>query len=381
MNLLNSINMITVIIIFIFLMPVTAGILKPVSRERLQHSLLSIIKSLNFILSIILSVYLTRVVVSASALHHDIVAYLIAMFISMSVIFFVLELLMIPVCRHLIVPSADKLSSALDEMNSGAKRVFSGLWQLPKSVCMVLVLSLLLNFYANFINNPSAGDYINASRTYQAIHNVVLQPILSADLVKKAPILVGDAFRKAAEDYTPANSDNSGEPNYWKLPAIKYFNGMTIDEAVESNSEIEDTAKQIVGKETDEREKAYLLYKWVSKNIKYDYVKAEIVLKNPSRVNSGSIITYEERTGVCFDYSCLYVSMCRATGIKVRLVSGLGYNGSEWGEHVWNQVYDPVKESWLNVDPTFANSGYDYFDNPDFTSNHKYDVVQAEWQQ
>ncbi len=379
MSLLNSINIITVIIIFIFLMPVTAGILNPVSKERLRHSLLSIINGLNFILSFILSVYLTRVVVSASELHHDIVAYLIAMFVFMSVSFFVLELLMIPVCRHLIIPLADKLSSALDGRNSGAKRFLSGLWQLPKSVCMVLVLSLLLNFYANFINNPSAGDYINASKPYQAIHKMVLQPVLTADLVKKAPVLVGDAFRKAAEDYTPANSDSSGEPNYWKLPAIKYFNGMTIDEAVKSNSEIKDTAKQIVGKEKDAREKAYLLYKWVSKNIRYDYAKAEIVLENPSRVNSGSIITFEERTGVCFDYSCLYVTMCREVGIKVRLVSGLGYNGSEWGEHVWNQIYDPAKESWVNVDPTFANSGYDYFDNADFSSNHKYDVVQAEW--
>ena len=154
---------------------------------------------------------------------------------------------------------------------------------------------------------------------------------------------------------------------------------MTINEAVKSNSEIDNTAKKIVGNERDDIKKARLLYQWVSKNIKYDKAKAAIVLENPSRVDSGSIVTFEERTGVCFDYSCLYVSMCRGVGLKVKLVSGLGFGGEEWGEHVWNQVYDPKEERWINVDTTFGNSGYDYFDNQDFSKNHKYEVVQAEW--
>jgi len=399
MNLFSNINFITIVIICLFLMPMTAGMLNPVSKDGIRHSLFFILRSWNFIIGLLLAVYLVKVVFSdrsnglltfldkhipsagnfIAQYHQDIMAYMIALFVFMSAIFFVLELLTLPVCRYVIAPLADRLSSALDSINSKGKRIFSGLWQLPKSVCMVLFFSLLLNFYANFINNPSAGDYINASKAYQAVNKNMLHPILSADLVKKMPVLVGDAFRKAAEDFTPASADNSGDPNYWKLPAIKYFNGMTIDEAVKTNSEIDDAAKQIAGNETDDIKKARLLYKWVSKNIKYDKAKAEIVLENPSRVDSGSIITFEERTGVCFDYSCLYVSMCRAVGVKVRLVSGLGYSGTEWGEHVWNQAYDPEGARWINVDTTFGNSGYDYFDNPDFSENHKYDVVQAEW--
>ena len=399
MNLFHNINFISIIFICILLMPIMVGLLNPVSKDKIRFSLLFILRSLNFILSLILSAYLVRAVFSdrsngllkfldkhipsagnfISQYHQDIMAYMIALFVFISVIFFVLELLTIPVGRYVIVPLADRLSFALDSMNSKGKRLFSGLWQLPKSVFLVLSFSLLLSFYASYINNPSAGDYINASKAYQAVNKNMLQPILSADLVKKMPVLVSDAFRKAAEDFTPASAGNNGDPNYWKLPAIKYFNGMTIDEAVKSNSEIDEAAKQLVGNETDDIKKAHLLYKWVSKNIKYDKAKAEIVLENPSRVDSGSIITFEERTGVCFDYSCLYVSMCRAVGVKVRLVSGLGYSGIEWGEHVWNQVYEPEEERWINVDTTFGNSGYDHFDNPEFSENHKYDVVQAEW--
>ncbi len=395
----SHINIITIIIICMFSIPVLTGIVYPVSKIRIQQSALSAADCLKYILGLILTFYLVRIIFSGtengftSALVHyipsstdlisqyqqDIVAWAIFFFILLCVILFLLNLLALPFKRHVLVPLSDKFYSIMNKMHAKQKRIIGGLWQLPKSVCMVVVFSLLLNFYTSFINNPSAGDYINASRAYQIIHKNMLRPILNADLIKSLPILIGDVFKKAAEDYTPANSDNSGEPNYWKLPAIKYFNGMTIDEAVQSNSDIDDTAKQIVGTEENENKKAYLLYQWVSKNIRYDKVKAEIVLKNPSRVNSGSIITFEIRTGVCFDYSCLYVSMCRAVGLKVRLVSGLGYSGEEWGEHVWNQVYDPEEEKWVNVDTTFGNSGNNYFDNSGFSANHKYDVVQAEW--
>jgi hypothetical protein len=399
MNSFNNVNFVTIFIIFIFIMPVITGVLNPVSKAGIRHSLFSAANALNLILSLFLSVKLVRTVFSdtengllkfldshipsvsdlIAQYRYDIAAYIIATFIFITVVYFILELLAIPLCRHVIVPLTDRLSRALDSADFRVRCIFSGLWQLPKSVCVVLVFSLLLNFYSNFINNPAADDYINASKVYQAIHKNILNPVLSADLVKKVPVMVGDALKKAAEDLTPASSGEGEDPNYWKLPAIKYSNGVTIEEGVKSNSEIDAAAKQTVGNETDDVKRARLLYDWVSENIEYDKAKAETVLKNPSLVDSGSIVTFEERTGVCFDYSCLYVSMCRAVGLKVRMVSGLGFNGMEWGEHVWNQVYDPVGDRWINVDPTFGSSGNDYFDNPDFSDNHRYDAVQAEW--
>lgn len=399
MNSSNSVNMITIIVICIFFMPVVIGLLNPLSKERIRHSLLAIMKSFNFLLSLLLSFYLVKALFSDSEnrlngffgrhfssagsflakYQHDIAAFVIVMFVIMALIYFILELLTIPIYRYGISPLTEKISTASTSMNPKAKRMLGGLWQLPKAVCMVLVFSLLLTFYTSFINNPSANNYIEDSSAYQAVSRNIIKPMLRANLVKNAPAQVSNAFRKAAEDFTPANADSTGAPNYWNLPAIKYFNGMTIDEAVTSSDEIDDMAKRIVGKENDEKEKAYLLYSWISKNIRYDKVKAEIVMKTPSHVNSGSLITYEQRTGVCFDYSCLYVSMCRAVGLKVRLVSGLGYSGKDWGEHVWNQVYIKSEKKWINVDATFGNSGYNYFDTSNFADSHRYDVVQAEW--
>ena len=399
MNLFGNINMITILILCIFMMPILTGMLYPISSSRIQHSFLSVLNSLKFILGIFLAVNLTRIIFSEKEnsflillyqfipsvkdiilrYSNDIVAYIIIFFIFSSIILFVLGIFTIPLYKYVLVPLADRLSSAFHSLNGFVKRVISGAWHLPKSIWLVFVFSLLLNFYTNYINNPSAGDYINNSTAYQMIHKNVLRPVLSTDMVKNMPVVLYDSFKKAAEDFTAVNKEDGEKPNYWNLPGIKYFNGMTLDEAVKSNSEIDDIAKQIVGTERNDKKKAHMLYQWISKYIQYDYDKAKIVVTNPGNVNSGSIITYAESKGVCFDYSCLYISMCRAVGLKVRFVTGLGYGGVEWGDHAWNQVYYPEEDRWINVDTTFGSGGKNNFDNLDFSTNHKYDVVHCEW--
>ena len=397
MDLISDINFITVIMLLIFAMPLLTGILNPLSGSRVHHSLRSVLGILKFFLGFAITISLMKAVFSdrgngfsffrlipsfeelIARYNHDIVAYFIIFFVVMVIVFFLLGLLAIPLDKYLITPLINQFLSALKGMRPSIQRIFSGLWQLPRAIWMVLIFSMLLNFYSNYVNHPTANNYINSSEAYLAVKKTVLTPILSADIINRIPMLMYDSLIKTPEDDIPSHTGDPKVPNYWNLPAIKYFNGVTIDEAVKSNTEIDNKAKQIVGAETADQEKALLLYQWICKNIQYDNDKAAVILQHPSRVDSGSIVTFEQRKGICFDYSCLYVSMCRATGIKVRLISGLGYSGTEWGEHVWNQVYDPEKDRWLNVDTTFGNSGFNYFDNADFSLNHKYDVIQAEW--
>jgi hypothetical protein len=71
--------------------------------------------------------------------------------------------------------------------------------------------------------------------------------------------------------------------------------------------------------------------------------------------------------------------MCRAVHVKVRFITGLGFTGTEWGDHAWNQAYDSKEDVWLNVDTTFGSSGLNYFDRPYFYADHKDGVVQSEW--
>lgn len=301
----------------------------------------------------------------------------------------IIGIFLMPLLTGILCPIAS------NSINCHVKRIFLVTWKLAKSILMVIVFSLLLNFYSNYISDPSTDEYINNSTAYQIINNNVLRPILNTDIAKRIPGSINNSFRKASEAFTPtntknlaptctedftqANNDDVKTFNYWKQPVIKYFNGVTLDEAVKSSSEIDYVAKQIVGTESNDKKKAYLLYKWISKNIKYDKGKAKIISKTPSHVNSGSIVTYSEKMGVCFDYSCLYVSMCRAVGLKVRFITGMGHNRVKWSNHAWNQVYYANERRWINVDTTFGHSGYNYFDNPDFSADHKYEVIQYEW--
>jgi transglutaminase-like putative cysteine protease len=71
--------------------------------------------------------------------------------------------------------------------------------------------------------------------------------------------------------------------------------------------------------------------------------------------------------------------MCRAVDVRVRFITGLGFTGSAWGDHAWNQIYDPKYDGWVNVDTTFGSSGINYFGRTGFELDHKNAVVQGEW--
>ncbi|WP_312354329.1 transglutaminase-like domain-containing protein [Aminipila sp.] len=399
MNIFNHINGISILMLGIFFMPLMIGLLSPISGNKIHHSLQSALNSFNVIIATVLAFYLVRALFSGAEnsffapvlqlitpmkdfilrYNHDIAAYIIALFVILAILLWFLEIITIPLYKYAIVPSVKKLSSVFDSLSRRRQQLLSILWQLPKSICMLLIFSLLLNFYSTFVNNPAANEYINDSATYQLMNKAVIKPMLNTNIAKNLPVLFNDSFKKAAEDLTPANNENGENPNYWKVTVIKYFNGVTLDEAIKSSPEIDAAAKKIVGSETNDIKKARLLYEWVSKNIQYDDAKAQIIVRDPSHVNSGSIVTFAEREGICFDYSCLYISMCRSVGLKVRFVTGLAYNGSAWGDHAWNQIYSSDENRWINVDTTFGNSGYNYFDNSNFAENHKYDVIQGEW--
>ena len=93
---------------------------------------------------------------------------------------------------------------------------------------------------------------------------------------------------------------------------------------------------------------------------------------------SGSITAWHSGKGICFDYACLYVSMARAAGLKVRLVTGEAFDGNSYGSHAWNQVYLSDERRWINVDTTFYISG-DYFDSNLFEEDHIEEEIAGEW--
>lgn len=159
---------------------------------------------------------------------------------------------------------------------------------------------------------------------------------------------------------------------------IIYYNGVTLEQGIKSNSEIDKKAKEITAGDKTDREKAKSIYNWVGSNIKYDYNKADMVMSSNNVKNSGAIPAFKEREGICFDYACLYVAMCRAVGLNVRMVMGDAYNGEEYISHAWNEVYLKDENKWIKVDPTFYIAG-NYFDNKNFDKDHRQKNIAGEW--
>ncbi len=248
---------------------------------------------------------------------------------------------------------ANRLYTLLESMGTMLRRIIGALAQLPKALFLVFIFSLLLNFYAYYFSFPLLSRWMNESIAYQSLYKNAVYPALNSNIAKQIPVLVNDSFRTTTEQVI---SDPGDSGSLAKL----------------------EQQIMVVGSEQDSQKKAYLIYKWVSQNIEYDYDKAARISKLPAGISSGSVIAFNTRKGICFDYSSLYISMCRAVGLKVRLISGLGYSGITWGDHAWNQVYSPEESRWINVDTTFGANGM-YFDKADFNVDHKYAEVQGEW--
>lgn len=159
---------------------------------------------------------------------------------------------------------------------------------------------------------------------------------------------------------------------------ITYYNGVTLDEGVRSNSQIAEKAKSITSKANNDREKARSIYRWVGSNIKYDDEKANKVMDNSRGYESGAIPAFKDRTGICFDYACLFTAMSKDVGLKSRIIVGEAYNGDEYVSHAWNQVYLEDEKKWIKVDPTFYVAG-NYFDNANFDSEHRQRNIAGEF--
>lgn len=128
-------------------------------------------------------------------------------------------------------------------------------------------------------------------------------------------------------------------------------------------------ANELSGKVSTEIEVVSSIYAYIRDNIKYDYPKAEQVV-------SGAITGYipnpdstlSSGTGICFDYASLAAAMLRSQGIPTQLITGYVQNGEVY--HAWNLIYlkdggkitvgiKAPKNSWQNIDLTFAATGGD----------------------
>ncbi|OPX44196.1 transglutaminase-like superfamily protein [Ruminiclostridium hungatei] len=393
-------NPVSLILIIPVIFILAASFFTPFSRDRIINGFYSIVNNMEFIAALLIALFMTKGIlfdrsnlvfktiydwlpaaVKASLDANNIYTYLCAAFIILIVVVLILRLATYPLYNYVFEGAANRIYKAMSSLSTFSKRLVSFFCSIPKALVTLICLSFIFYFFSYYFTVPGLSKYIDESKVLNTVYDTALKPVVDSDIAKKIPVIINDQFNKQEELSTQrakiAENIKDALGNY-NIKVIQYFNGVTLDDAVKSTPEIDKLALELTKNTEGDYDKSKKLYRWITGNIKYDYEKARKIAKETRDTQSGTIICFETRQGICFDYSSLFISMCRANGIKVRLVTGLGYSGLAWGDHAWNQFYDSQAKSWVNVDCTFGVSG-NYFDISKFYLDHKNEEIQGEW--
>lgn len=131
---------------------------------------------------------------------------------------------------------------------------------------------------------------------------------------------------------------------------------MSDQEASEIKNFLEN---EIIKGETNDLNKAKLIYRWIVENIKYAKPQDTQIGLTPYEV-------FTCKVAVCGGYSNLYKAMLNLAGIPAIVVTG----DTSAGAHAWNLVY--ANGEWFYSDSTWGSSSMKYFDLSveDFSKDH-----------
>lgn len=389
-----KINPITLIIFASILYPIIRGATFGFSSLNVKRDVAGIAGSVAFIIAMYIGIKYVRNFISvgqngnlsnavsflpnsiAQVIYSNpLISYSVILILIIYILYKIIALIFIAIINVTVYQLIDVVEGFIRNKSFVFRRIIGALIEIPRSFCYLFIVILFLNIASIFSSSTQFNNYLSNSKTYSYICSKFVSPITNSNVAKKIPQIVGNSIKIVVKQ--PNSSGTSDSLNNIGNSVV-YYNGVTLDDAVKSNESIDSFSRSLAKGQTTTLDKADKLYNWEGSNITYDYNKANEVLNNDYNVKSGAIPTFNTRTGICFDFASLYVAMCRANNIKVRLVTGEGFNGVSWVSHAWNMVYIPEMGKWINVDTTFASGG-NYFNNPNFDLDHRNAKVIGEW--
>ena len=384
-------NPINIVLIIIFTIPIMSGLLNGFHPEDVRDEFWDIEKDIMVLLSLLLGIS----IVSKTQLISKILETLKNRFnlfsnldgVTNKIIYFLLFFLFIYLIFKILMGitklindvTIEPLINGIGKVTRNSGRfilgLFGGIFSIPTAIINVIILAFIIKGISLAPLPNSIQNNINSSSYYQKINKNLIEPVSNSNFVKDLPIVLRDSFQikvVRVPEERPKTSDRVRP----KQKEIVYYNGVTLEHGIKSSEAINIEAHNIVKGKTSNKAKAHALYTFIGRNLTYDDNKARDIMRGNYKIDSGARAAFNTGKGICFDYSCLYVAMARDVGLKVRLITGEGFNGREWVPHAWNQVY--VDGKWINVDTTFYNAG-NYFDSKFFNKDHKNATLAGEW--
>lgn len=110
---------------------------------------------------------------------------------------------------------------------------------------------------------------------------------------------------------------------------------------------IRELARSLAGDAEEPLEKARCFYDFVTKNVKYSFMRPYFGLENIAESCARSL------TGDCGVQALLFITLCRCAGVPARWESGWKAEPGFCGAHDWAQFY-AAPYGWLYADPSFG---------------------------
>lgn len=334
------------------------GVLESIHRARKDKSILDTINKVLYYFSIFITLILlinnVGSVFKLTQYITDRYYYLAEVYlkvirvISVMLIFFIIQISIYGLLKLLSIP----LKINREFKNKSLLYFLSIIFGAVKSLLIVYVLFIALIIYNSTIAREFKISVFDDLKSYNEIEESIINK---------------RKYIGAEEEYIDTGSN-----------IIIFYNGVTLEEGIESCDEIDNMAVNLTKDLDSDRDKAKVIYTWIGKNIEYDFNKAEKALNNEKLNGSGAISAWKNKSGICFDYACLYVAMATKSDLKVRLVTGKAFDGITYGPHAWNEVFLEDENIWVNVDSTFYAAG-SYFDSEIFGDDHIKENIAGEW--
>jgi hypothetical protein len=214
-----------------------------------------------------------------------------------------------------------------------------------RAIMMIAVLFI----YTAMFPHAAFTKYIEQSQLYQQGAQEIIQPFTGSFISNQLPV-----FTRAVET------------EFNQILQRKYE---VLDANIPDN--IVEAAKTVTAKAATDEEKARALYTWVGTRITYDWDKVKDYEQKRIWHEQTPEETFATKKGVCIDYSRLYAVMAKSVGLKVNVVTGLGYDGQgSYGPHAWNEVFLVQKQDYVPLDSTWVSSGANWFNPPNFNETH-----------
>ncbi|MEO3946847.1 transglutaminase domain-containing protein [Gorillibacterium sp. CAU 1737] len=211
-----------------------------------------------------------------------------------------------------------------------------------------LLLIAMLFVYTSLFPQTGFASTIRDSKLYEEGTKRIVQPLAGDWLTTRLPV-----FTESVKD---------------ELSRVMERRYEVLDANVPDDIVL--AAKKVTEGAATEEKKARALYEWVGTRVRYDWDKYNLYMDQRIWKEQTPRDTFRTRTGVCIDYSRLYAVMARSVGLEVKVVTGLGADGTGgYGPHAWNEVWLP-EEGWVPLDSTWVSSGGNWFNPPNFDETH-----------